>query len=140
MLLHYKTKPFNAAAAYPNGIFICITTALQILTVIHDAGEDEFYSESDAELNNPLDMEGAELALMNNPDAIFQQAEIEELIAIPAEELEDPTAEEAAATPAMAEQEPEISENFEPDMKRGGTAKGEGLSAAPVDPEAETVG
>ena len=139
MLLHYKTKPFNAAAAYPNGIFICITTALQILTVIHDAGEDEFYSESDAELNNPLDMEGAELALMNNPDAIFQQAEIEELIATPVEEPEDPTAEEAAgfgaaATPAMAEQEPEVVPESEDDMKRGGNAN------APVDPEAETVG
>lgn len=124
MLLHFRTTLAAAIEVHNlrNGNYIGVTQELKVIPLVYDTTDEEFYVATDFDFDTPLDMTGIEVAYMNNQDAIYQQAEIEELIAIPAEEPEE---EDEAPALAMAEQEPEAC---------GGTTE------SPVDPKSGIKG
>lgn len=112
MLLHFKTKLATAIETHnlQNGNYIGITQELKVIPLVYDTTDEEFYVATDFDFDTPVDMTGIEVAYMDNQNAIYQQAEIEELIATSAEEPEEDS---EVAPLAMAEQEPIANEGFD---------------------------
>jgi len=77
MLLHYRTIP--ATSAILGGNYLGVSEDLRVVPLVFDAGEDEFYFATDMEYDRPVAKDNLEVVFINNPDAIFTNAEVAEL-------------------------------------------------------------